>query len=104
MSDTVTAVWARPFALDEPQIENFRKGCTLLDIADNFSALPPAFKERGIICINGEEIYPELWGQVRPHASTPERPCIITFHCPLAGGEAVEVGVSRSSALSPPLR
>ena len=102
MTDYVTAVWAKPFAMDEPQICQFAKGSTLLDIAQNFQALPKRFMDSGSIHINGVEVYREHWGLIKPKTSTRENPIIVTFHAPLAGGGGGKqvIGLVAALALS----
>ncbi len=50
-------------------------------------ALPPEFRRRGRICLNGHEVPRTAWALVRPKPPRPGRPVELSFHLPPQGGE-----------------
>ncbi|OFX06357.1 MAG: hypothetical protein A3E78_11710 [Alphaproteobacteria bacterium RIFCSPHIGHO2_12_FULL_63_12] len=64
------------------------EGATLAEIAAQVPDLPSRFWSEGIICINGDPVYREVWHLVRPRSDS-RKPLGITLHLPLhrGGGE-----------------
>lgn len=61
-------------------------GETILQMVKSCPDLPDRFWTHGVVCINGDEVSRDLWHVIRPKASDPARPIIVTMHMPMAGG------------------
>ncbi len=83
---SLIAVYREPFGL-QPTIVRLREGVSLMQMVDEFRALPPDFAARGAICINGVEVPHFVWPLVKPKSvSSTGVPVEITFHAPPTGG------------------
>lgn len=67
-------------------------GETIAEMILSIPELPDDFWSRGVVCINGDPVYRGCWHIIKPHATAPDRPIIVTMHLGPHGGGGGEGG------------
>ena len=78
----VPLMYRAPFGVPTPAVRKIRPaGETILQMIESMKAdLPEDFLERGEVRINDEAYPPQLWGVLRPKATSSEKPIAVTLH------------------------